>query len=141
MEYLVLAIMMLAPSGVLWWMLRIERQATRDVRASWREATKRSDAAIDRMYAREEKLVAQVQDLSQRLASIRVEHPGADSDDKVYDIPEPPKPYSEDLQRFLSGIESEDARLLVEEQVESLRQRSLTDEYILDRVSAGEDIY
>jgi hypothetical protein len=86
----------------------------------------------------ERDLREQIQNLAERLASIRIQSPGADSDfDRFEKAPEPPQPYSQALQEFLLGIDYEGARAMVEEDIERLRSQGHADEQILQLISEG----
>jgi len=80
----------------------------------------------------------QTMDLAQQLATIRVSHPGAQPDEISVEKAPPPKPYSQQLWDFLGGIQFEDARTLVEEDIEILRSRGLDDEQIYHKISEGD---
>lgn len=80
----------------------------------------------------------QITSLAQQLATIRVENPGATPDQERFEkTPEPPKPYSQQLYDFLIRIEYEEARNLVEEEIERYRAQGMDDEQIYNIVSGN----
>jgi cell division protein FtsB len=86
----------------------------------------------------EAELRAQVTSLAQQLATIRVENPGATSDQERFEqMPKPPEPYSQQLYDFLIRIEYEEARNLVEEEIERYRSQGMDDEQIYNIVSGA----
>ena len=85
----------------------------------------------------EAKLREQVQHLAERLSTLRIERGARPEQDRFEPDPEVPEPYSQQLQDFLLAIEYEDARQLVEEDIERLRQEDLSDEQIHDILSQG----
>ncbi len=95
------------------------------------------DRVLERKRA--DLLLDQVSALAQQLATIRVQYPGSAPDENRFEPPvDPPKPYSQKLYDFLMGIEFEDSRLLVEEDIERLRAEGIDDEQIYEKVSMGD---
>ena len=79
----------------------------------------------------------QVQSLAQQLATLRV-HEGAVPDQERFEpSSEKPKPYSQQLVGFLNAIEYEEARVLVEEDIERLRDEGHDDSQIYTMISEG----
>lgn len=90
---------------------------------------------------RVDNLLSQVQNLSERLAALKL----AGGEAVVVDgqpqwAPEEPrtKPYSEGLYGFMSGLHTEEARTLVEDYIEAQRSVGRDDEQILDQLNRGE---
>lgn len=113
---------------------------------AWIEARgfeERAQAASRQLLRHEgmvESLLAQVQDMAAQLSTLRVEK-GAEPTQAGFTPPAPPpKPYSTELQEFLAGLLTDQARTLVEEQIESMRQKGIDDEQIYRHISDGEDI-
>lgn len=87
--------------------------------------------------ARQESLVQQVQQLAQRLATVRMQ--GAEPEERDF-VAEPPtpEPFSQEIRDFLAGIESEQLREIVEERAYELRADGWIDEAIYEDLKEGE---
>ena len=102
-----------------------------------------SAALAERLHAEErhteieKDLREQVQSLAQQLATLRVTENAVPDQDRFEPVPEPPKPYSQELTQFLLGIENSDARLMVEEDIERNRAQGTDDEQIFTIISEG----
>lgn len=126
-----------AAFGTIWYVFynRVrEREAFERADELW----ERLKEAEERYFKVEESLRKQIQDLSERLASIRIEHPGATSEQSAREDMEQDEPLSQALLSFLNGIEFEDARQLVEEEVYGLREQGYADDHILEIISGDE---
>jgi hypothetical protein len=86
----------------------------------------------------EAKLREQIQHLAERLSTLRVEKGASPEQDRFVEDPKPAEPYSQQLVDFLLGVEFEDARQLVEEEIDILRSQDLSDEQIYDIISKGD---
>lgn len=86
----------------------------------------------------EGRLREQIQHLSERLSTLRVEKGAVPEQDRFVEDPKPAEPYSQQLTDFLLGIEFEDARQLVEEEIDLFRSQDLSDEQIYDIISKGD---
>jgi len=96
-------------------------------------------ATKKQFYEIETKLREQVQHMAERLSTLRVEHNARPEMDRFVEDPKPREPYSQQLTEFINGIQYEDARQLVEEEIETLRFQDATDEQIYDIISKGSD--
>ena len=86
----------------------------------------------------EAELREQIQDLAEKLSTLALQ--GATPVvHKFEKKPEPPRPYSPDLQAFFDAIDFPQARELVEEDIERYRAQGLDDEQILQNVSEALD--
>lgn len=106
-------------------------------------AIARADAADQRTRMadlRRDSAITQVQHLAQQLATIRVKFPEAVPDERVFETAEAALPYSSELDRFLDGLLSDEARVIVEGQIESMRARNMSDEQIFPIIAEGESI-
>lgn len=82
-------------------------------------------------------LAGQVQDLSQRLATVRIER-GAVSDEAAYvPPPAPPEPLSPGIRDFLDRIEHREARAMLEADIEFYRAQNMSDADILREIQNG----
>jgi len=95
--------------------------------------------AEERHQEIEAKLREQVQHMAEKLATLRVEAGAAPEVDRFVKDPEPREPLSQQLQEFMNGIQYEDARVLLEEEIDILRSQDATDEQIYDIISKGND--
>jgi len=85
-------------------------------------------------------LLRQGQSMAERIASLRVEHKMTGGD-ALFSPTEPPaKPYSDEIENFLAGLLTEEARLIVEEQIEHHRSRGIDDAQIYEKISNGEPL-
>lgn len=98
---------------------------------------------------RENALLAQIQAMAERLATLKMKWVGPDAaaggefalaEDVVVgaDLTRLDEPYSSGLSDFMSALDSEDAREMVESYVEARRAEGLIDEQILDKLERGE---
>ena len=98
-----------------------------------------------RYEQREAGLLAQIQTLSNRMASLRLQ-PVGEGDEQLVVIDEGDTPlfadesipYSADLHDFVKAMESEDARQMVEDFVEERRANHEDDAQILQKLQRGE---
>jgi hypothetical protein len=74
----------------------------------------------------------QIQHLAERLSTLRVEKNARPEQDRFEPTPKAPEPYSQALQGFLQAIHFEEARLMVIDDIERLRDEGYGDEQILD---------
>ena len=101
-----------------------------------------------RFDQREALLVGQVQAMAERLATLKIKwHDEDDSEGKMTleedvvvgaDLTNLEQPYAPALSDFISALESEDAREMVETYVESRRAEGKIDEQILEMLERGE---
>ena len=93
---------------------------------------------------RQDSLISQVQNLSERIASLKFERVQEDGEVIVDGPPQwaPPEPraapYSQGLFDFLNAMETEEAKYLVEDYIEAQRAVGRDDEQILDQLNRGE---
>jgi hypothetical protein len=85
-------------------------------------------------------LLRQGQSMAERIASLRVEHKLTGGNDLFVPTAPPTKPYSEEIDTFLAGLLTEEARLIVEEQIELHRSNGIDDTQIYEKISKGESL-
>lgn len=106
------------------------------------EQRKANERELLRHIAREDELMRQVQTMAERIATMRVQDRMVDSPTAPVFVPgsPPEEPYSEEIAAFLSGIESEEGRTLVVEQIEEMRAAACDDEEILSAIRKGREV-
>lgn len=106
------------------------------------EQRKANERELLRHIAREDELMRQVQTMAERIATMRVQDRMVDSPTAPVFVPGSPReePYSEEIAAFLSGIESEEGRTLVVEQIEEMRAAACDDEEILSAIRKGREV-
>lgn len=90
-----------------------------------------------RLDTRIQELIRQAQSMAERIVDLRVERglEGGDPKETFFaDSEEYSPPYSESLLNLLNAIESDEARLIVEEQIEQLRETGMFDDQIAQRL-------
>jgi len=114
----------------------VDRMADNEIR--YREDLR---AARHDYNEREDRLLRQVQTMAERIAKLTLnkDNPAVASEPTPF-IPEDstPVPYSQALFDFVSGLETDDARVLVEEYVERRRSLGVDDISILEQLNRGE---
>jgi hypothetical protein len=111
-----------------------------DLRLKQEEELRRREHKYDQQS---DSLLRQVQTMAERIAKLKIESP---ADTPVVDaeptpfIPEDtaPVPYSQALFDFVSGLETDDARVMVEDYVERMRSNGTDDIQILEQLNRGE---
>lgn len=88
----------------------------------------------EKYEAREADFLRQIQSLCERIATLR-QGKLTEGGEATFTPMVPDKPYSDDLVTFLSRLDTEEARNLVEEKIEELRGNGIEDEQIYKIIS------
>jgi hypothetical protein len=107
-------------------------------RTNYTEVWERLWDSEERHTQIEASLREQIQHLSEQLASLRMEGAVPERERFVED-PKAPDALSQQLQDFLLAVDTEDARLMVEDDIERMRQLDMSDEQIYDELCKGGD--
>ncbi len=75
--------------------------------------------------------------MAQQLATLRVRH-GAEPEERSFEPTPDHEPWSDELTEFVSAIENQEARDIIEEEVEAMRLAGKSDVEILARISMGD---
>ncbi len=103
-------------------------------------ARQRADMAEDReswLRATWHKATQQAADLAQQLATLRVDK-FAVPEQRQFEERKDPEPLSAELVDFLDSIQNAEAREIVEDEVEAMRQAGISDTEILSRIERGD---
>lgn len=103
-------------------------------------AEERASVRVREAEHRMEQALQQVHDLSQQLATIRVKFPDAVPEERAYATAPHAEPYSQELMDFLGGLDSQEVRDMVTEQIEDMRERGLADSQIFHRVTGNQEL-